>query len=574
MGWALLGAGLLLALYTLLRHGLRRVPPPRARTALGGRTAIVTGGSGGIGAATALELARCGARVVLAARSVPRGEAAARRIRTETGNAEVRFMQLDLASLRSVRAFASAFLRQEPHLHLLINNAGEPPGPFPAHPAAAGAAAELRAQPRGHRRLPRPLRRPPAPRHPGPPAPRTAIDLPGLLRQQAGQRAARPRAGHAPAGHPGDVLRRAPRVRQHGALPPHAALAEAALPAAGLALLPRRSRGRPDLPALRHAGRPRVLQRPLLRRLPPAGAVAAGPRRPAGPGALGGQREAGGAGGDRGEPLASPHRFWTIKVTVTKGRRPPSAPARPRVGMGAKWSSPRQSAARAGAALDLGGSGHVCAAGLASCSSTAGSLGLRCPPRNGRACLPSPARTRAQAMQCAPPYPCSKAAALPCKGTHTLQRSTPCLARACTRCSTHAPCLAHAAVQKPRLARACTQPPVPQRARPACTHLALHGNAHAAVCTPCLARPSHAHAAVRMPCLAGPCTRCSVRTLPCTPMHTLQHTRPALHTHARAAVRTRAPHVTARARAQTRGTQHGGGGAVSAPPPGCGAAPL
>lgn len=33
-------------------------------------------------------------------------------------------MHLDLASLRSVRAFASAFLREEPHLHLLINNAG------------------------------------------------------------------------------------------------------------------------------------------------------------------------------------------------------------------------------------------------------------------------------------------------------------------------------------------------------------------------------------------------------------------------------------------------------------------
>ncbi|XP_075628018.1 flotillin-2 isoform X4 [Balearica regulorum gibbericeps] len=124
MGWVLLGAGLLLAIYTLLRHGLRRVPPLRARPTLRGRTAIVTGGSGGIGAATALELARCGARVVLAARSIPRGEAAARRIRTETGNAEVLFMHLDLASLRSVRAFASAFLRQEPHLHLLINNAG------------------------------------------------------------------------------------------------------------------------------------------------------------------------------------------------------------------------------------------------------------------------------------------------------------------------------------------------------------------------------------------------------------------------------------------------------------------
>ncbi|NXX79769.1 DHR13 reductase, partial [Urocolius indicus] len=124
MGWALLGAGLLLALYTLLRYGLRRAPAPRARAELRGITAIVTGGSGGIGAATALELARGGARVVLAARSAVRGEATARRIRTETGNAEVRFMQLDLASLRSVRAFASTFLRQEPQLHLLINNAG------------------------------------------------------------------------------------------------------------------------------------------------------------------------------------------------------------------------------------------------------------------------------------------------------------------------------------------------------------------------------------------------------------------------------------------------------------------
>ncbi|XP_017687973.1 PREDICTED: dehydrogenase/reductase SDR family member 13 [Lepidothrix coronata] len=124
MGWALLCVGLLLALYTLLRHGLRSPPRPRARPALRGRTAIVTGGSSGIGAATALELARCGARVILATRNALRGEAAASRIRTETGNEEVRFMHLDLASLRSVRAFASTFLRQEPHLHLLINNAG------------------------------------------------------------------------------------------------------------------------------------------------------------------------------------------------------------------------------------------------------------------------------------------------------------------------------------------------------------------------------------------------------------------------------------------------------------------
>ncbi|NWY44243.1 DHR13 reductase, partial [Sylvia atricapilla] len=108
------------------------------------------GGSSGIGAAAALELARCGARVILATRSARRGEAAASRIRRETGNNQVQFMHLDLASLRSVRAFASTFLRQEPQLHLLINNAGEcrdPKSPLGHHhklplpPHSAGVSA-------------------------------------------------------------------------------------------------------------------------------------------------------------------------------------------------------------------------------------------------------------------------------------------------------------------------------------------------------------------------------------------------------------------------------------------------
>lgn len=122
MGWWLLVVGLLLCV--LLRFALRSSTPPFALHALHGRTAVVTGGSSGIGEAVARELARCGARVVLATRDALRGEEAAWRIRRDTGNPEVLFMPLDLSSLHSVHAFATAFLQQEPHLHLLVNNAG------------------------------------------------------------------------------------------------------------------------------------------------------------------------------------------------------------------------------------------------------------------------------------------------------------------------------------------------------------------------------------------------------------------------------------------------------------------
>ncbi|XP_031447535.1 dehydrogenase/reductase SDR family member 13 isoform X1 [Phasianus colchicus] len=139
MGWWLLGVGLLLCV--LLCFTLRSPAPPLALPALHGRTAIVTGGSSGIGEAVARELARCGARVVLATRNALRGEEAAWRIRRDTGNPEVLFMPLDLSSFHSVHAFATAFLQQEPHLHLLINNAGEqqstasPPKPSTPNPA-------------------------------------------------------------------------------------------------------------------------------------------------------------------------------------------------------------------------------------------------------------------------------------------------------------------------------------------------------------------------------------------------------------------------------------------------------
>ena len=83
---------------------------------MSGRVVVVTGASSGIGAITASELARAGARVVLAVRDVAKGEAAAAKM---AGGTDVR--QLDLTSLASVREFATGWTG---NLDILINNAG------------------------------------------------------------------------------------------------------------------------------------------------------------------------------------------------------------------------------------------------------------------------------------------------------------------------------------------------------------------------------------------------------------------------------------------------------------------
>jgi NAD(P)-dependent dehydrogenase (short-subunit alcohol dehydrogenase family) len=83
---------------------------------LGGRTVVITGATSGIGRAAATELARAGARVVLAVRNTQRGEEIASQL---GGGAEAR--ALDLTDLASVRAFAQAW---EGPIDVLINNAG------------------------------------------------------------------------------------------------------------------------------------------------------------------------------------------------------------------------------------------------------------------------------------------------------------------------------------------------------------------------------------------------------------------------------------------------------------------
>ncbi len=89
-----------------------------------GRRAVITGANSGLGLATARELARHGASVVLAVRNRAKGDQAAGQIARAVPGAEVSVWELDLADLQSVGAFAQRFASEHGQLDLLINNAG------------------------------------------------------------------------------------------------------------------------------------------------------------------------------------------------------------------------------------------------------------------------------------------------------------------------------------------------------------------------------------------------------------------------------------------------------------------
>ncbi|GAA0978515.1 oxidoreductase [Nocardiopsis tropica] len=88
-----------------------------------GRTALITGGSSGIGLETARVLARHGARVILAGRSQAKLDQAAEAVRAATPGARADTLLLDLSDLSSVRDAATRIAETET-VDLLFNNAG------------------------------------------------------------------------------------------------------------------------------------------------------------------------------------------------------------------------------------------------------------------------------------------------------------------------------------------------------------------------------------------------------------------------------------------------------------------
>lgn len=95
---------------------------------LEGRVALVTGGSSGIGRASALAFAREGARVVIAARGVERGEMVAREIAAAGGEAV--FVRADVSKVSEAQMLIERVVDAHGRLDCAFNNAATEDGTF------------------------------------------------------------------------------------------------------------------------------------------------------------------------------------------------------------------------------------------------------------------------------------------------------------------------------------------------------------------------------------------------------------------------------------------------------------
>jgi len=88
------------------------------------RTALVTGGTDGVGKEIARGLASQGLQVILVGRNHAKGAAAERHLRSTTNNPHVKFLQADLSLMRQVHRLADAVTARWPELHYLVHSAG------------------------------------------------------------------------------------------------------------------------------------------------------------------------------------------------------------------------------------------------------------------------------------------------------------------------------------------------------------------------------------------------------------------------------------------------------------------
>src|SRR5215204_5054994 len=92
---------------------------------MGGKTVLITGGTSGIGKATAVALAAMGANVVIVGRNQERGEAAAvEEIKAQSHNESVELLLADLSVQAEIRGLAEEFQEHHDRIDVLANNAG------------------------------------------------------------------------------------------------------------------------------------------------------------------------------------------------------------------------------------------------------------------------------------------------------------------------------------------------------------------------------------------------------------------------------------------------------------------
>lgn len=91
---------------------------------MNGKVCLVTGGTNGIGKATAQALAQMGATVVIVGRDAQKAVQVSMEIQTATGNQNVDWLLADLSSQQNIRNLVTEFKSKYSQLHVLINNAG------------------------------------------------------------------------------------------------------------------------------------------------------------------------------------------------------------------------------------------------------------------------------------------------------------------------------------------------------------------------------------------------------------------------------------------------------------------